>query len=320
MRKLYKLNYIRYYVALCLLLCTSILAGCSGTDGYINFSEAQSKEIIQDTVESNADYKERTLRVAFASVISPQKTRESYQIMVNELSMKLHRPVTLMQRKTYKELNELLSNGEVDIAFLSTGAYSSYRGAEPIEMLAMIQTNNTILYHTYLIVPKDSDIENFSDLEGKTFAFTDPLSYSGRLVIDYLLLAQNTTPEKYFSHYFYTYNHDKSIWAVANHLADAASIDSQIYDYMEYTNPHLLEKIKIIAKLNDAPTGPVVIRSSISPEEKAQLQQIFFHMHETENMKIALQDVLIDQFVPPQPDLYKDLKSKYNIIYNLPED
>ena len=79
----------------------------------------------------------------------------------------------------------------------------------------------------------DSDINSVSQLRNKTFAFTDPLSYSGRLAIDYMLWDDfGTTSAQFFHKCFYTYNHDKSIWAVTNKLADGAGIDSQIY-YIE---------------------------------------------------------------------------------------
>lgn len=316
MRKLHNFNYFIMILALFMLYLCS---GCGGTDGTIDFSHLRPKAEIQQAAQVDIHGGEKPLRVAFASVMSPQKTRESYQVIVNELSERLHRPVTLLQKKTYRELNMLLSNGAVDIAFLSTGAYASYIGSEPIELLAMVKTNNTVRYHTYVIVPKDSAAKNFSDLRGKVFAFTDPLSYSGRLAVDYLLLSQHATAEQYFDHYFYTYNHDKSLWAVANHLADGASIDSQIYDYMEYTNPHLLERIRILETLGDAPTGPVVVKSSLPEEEKSELQEIFFSLHQSAMVKKALQNAMIDQFVPPEPELYYDLKSKYNLIHNLPE-
>ena len=50
------------------------------------------------------------------------------------MSRQLDQPVVLIQKKTYEELNVLLANGEADIAFLSTGAYISYKGAYPIEL------------------------------------------------------------------------------------------------------------------------------------------------------------------------------------------
>ena len=304
------------YSLCCLLLCSLLLAGCSKTAGRIDFSSRV--DMMQEETDDSHEAENRPLRIAFASVISPEVTRQSYRQMVDYLSRQLGRPAVLIQRKTYEDLNILLANGGADVAFISTGAYASYRGMQPLELLAMTQTDGSIWYQTYLIVPRDSEVQDFSELRGKVFAFTDPLSYSGRLSIDYLLLDQKVAPERYFKRFFYTYNHDKSIWAVANHLADAASVDSQIYDYARRQNPQITERVRIIDVLPDAPSGPVAMRSDLSEDMKERLRELFYHMHEDPEMAGALQQVLIDRFLPPRPELYEELRKKYDMRRSLP--
>ena len=208
-----------------------LLAGCTEEKGYIDFTRRAA------TPEEPAS--ERPLVIAFAPVMSPEATRQPYERMVSYIAEKLDRPVTMVQKRGAAELDQLVAAGEADVAFLSTGAYTAYRGQEPIELLAMVETNGTILYRTFIIVAADSKIEDFASLKGSVFAFVDPLSHSGRLAVDYRLLEEGLTPEQYFGRIFYTHHHDKSIWAVANHLADGASIDNQIYEHLLQTNPQL---------------------------------------------------------------------------------
>lgn len=287
-------------------------AGCDRPSGRIDFTQPQPQ------TASAATTSVPPLRIAFASVISPKETRQSYQQFVNYISQQQQRPAILLQKRTYEELNKLMDNGDADIAFFSTGAYSAYHGKTPIELLAMAETNGSVLYQTYLIAAADSDITDFSQLRGRVFAFTDPLSYSGRQAIDFLLLDMNTSADAYFKSFFYTYNHDKSIWAVANHLADAASIDSQIYDFVNQRNPQLCENIRIFAVLPEAPTGPVVMRSDLPAAEKEALRRIFYSMNENPALHEAMERTLIDRFVPPEPELYAELRHKYNVRNNLP--
>lgn len=291
------------------LLAAGLCMLCSGCDrpqGYIDFEKSQNQTApVEDAAE-------KPLRIAFASVISPKETRQAYQVLVNYISQEQQRPAILLQRRTYAELNKLMADGDADIAFFSTGAYAAYRGQTPIELLAMVQTNGSVFYQTYLITAADSDITDFSQLQGRVFAFTDPLSYSGRQAVDFLLLDQGLTAETYFKRSFYTYNHDKSIWAVANHLADGASIDSQIYDFVMQTNPQLCQKTRIFAVLPQAPTGPVVMRSDLPETEKAQLRHIFYTMDLHPSLHEALEKALINKFVEPQPELYAKLQQTYN--------
>ena len=286
------------------------LAGCNKTENYIDFSKAQPVP----AKDYSGEKEQRPLIIALASVISPEETIKFYRIIAQHTAELTGHPTVLVQRKTYAEINMLLSNGEADIAFLSTGAYAAYHGMNEIELLAMAERDGDSLYSTDVIVHRDSTIYSLADLKGKTFAFTDPLSLSGHLVIENSLLNQNTMPEKYFKRYFYTYNHDKSLWAVANHIADAASIDSQIYEYAKLKTPELTERVRIIASLNPAPTGPLVIRKNLPTAQKEQLRQIFLEMNQDPDTAQAMQKLMIDRFVPPQPKLYEPLKKIYDRI------
>ena len=290
-------------VLLILAALALLFAGCGDEKGFIDFT--------RHAAAPAAPAAERPLVIAFAPVMSPEETRRPYERMTAYLAEKLGRPVTMVQKRGAAELDQLVAAGEADVAFLSTGAYTAYRGHEPIELLAMVETKGTILYRTFVIVAADSEIEDFASLKGHVFAFVDPLSHSGRLAVDYRLLEEGLTPEQYFGRIFYTHHHDKSIWAVANHLADGASIDNQIYEHIEQTNPQLAAKVRIIDELAVAPTGPVVVRQNLAPEEKEQLRRIFYEMADDEAMRPVLQSAVIDRFVPPDGGLYEPLRQKF---------
>lgn len=304
------------YFSMALLLICMLCAGCESMDGNIDFGKTQDSQMAEQGTETVAA---KPLRIAFASVISPIETRKSYQEMVQYIAKKMGRPAVLIQRKTYEELNMLLGAGEADVAFVSTGAYTSYNGMMPLELLAMVQTDNTVFYQAYIIVRSDSDIYDVGQLRGKTFAFTDPLSYSGRLAIDYMLLDDyGTTPEQFFHKCFYTFNHDKSIWAVINKLADGAGIDSQIYYFAKKSDPDIDQKIRIIRIMPPTPTGPVVMRQDLPQDVKDRLRTIFFHMDEEPELANAMHQAIIDKFVAPMPDAYDELKRKYQQKEKLP--
>lgn len=301
----------KQYAAVLFLLTVILLmlGGCrSGrVDSYINFKQANplpSAPPIDDTVQ-------RPLLIALATVLSPQETITNYRQIADYVSFKTGRPAVLVQRKTYEEVNMLLSNGEVDLAFMSTGAFSSYRGMREIELLAMAEFGGTVLYNAEIIVHKDSHFSDLEDLQGKVFAFTDPLSYSGHMVIVEHLGQRKALPETFFKRYFYTYSHDKSLWAVANKVADGASVDSQILDYVSVNTPDLMAKIKVIARVGPAPTGPVAVRKNMPLEQKNQLRAVFLGMHDNKQVHEAMKKLIIDRFVPPQPELYEPLQKLY---------
>ncbi|WP_342741774.1 phosphate/phosphite/phosphonate ABC transporter substrate-binding protein [Propionispira arboris] len=302
--------YRQFPLLLISFLCLFSLSGCNRTqsEDYIDFNKSQP--MVQDDITVKNE--QRPLVIALAAVISPQETIDCYRILAQRISTVTGHPTVLIQRKTYMEVNKLLSNGEADMAFLSTGSYVSYHGFYDIDILAMAALDDEIVYRPYIIVNKDSNIYSVEDLAGRTFAFTDPLSFSGHLIIEDMLHSQGTNPERYFKRYFYTYNHDKSIWAVAHHVADAASIDSQIYDYAKIKHPEITNNIRIISVLDAAPTGPVVVRKDLPQEQIEQLRQIFLEMNQDPDTAQAMKKLMIDRFISPQPERYIPLKKIYD--------
>ena len=69
--------------------------------------------------------------------------------------------------------------------------------------------------------------------------------------------------------------------------------------------------MRIIDELAVAPTGPVVVRQNLAPEEKEQLRRIFYEMADDEAMRPVLQSAVIDRFVPPDGGLYEPLRQKF---------
>ncbi len=299
---------MRIYV-LMLLLALLLGAGCaSNTDRFIDFSKPRP-------LDKNSSYHvsdQRPIRIALATVISPNETIAHYRKIADYISKHMGRPAVLIQRKTYEEVNMLMSNGDADLAFMSTGAFCAYRGLTEIELLSMVEHEQTTLYKAQIIVHKDSDLYSFQDLKGHTFAFTDPLSYSGHMAIIELLKPQNIRPEQYFSRYIYTYSHDKSIWAVATKAVEAASLDSMIFDYAQVRTPELTANLRTISYIGPLPTGPVVINKNLSAQQKENLRNIFHTMHEDPEMKPVLKGLLIDRFVLPNPELYRPLQKIYD--------
>lgn len=299
-----------------LVLVCLFLASCQKQASQMVYIDFTDKEIQLEPLQANESMR-KPIRIALASVISAKDTIGYYRKIADYVASQLDVPVILVQRNTYEEVNQLMANGAVDIAFSSTGAYGAYRGLTDVEILAMQQYQGNSLYNTYVIVNKGSNIESMEELRGKSFAFTDPLSFSGHLSVIQYLKNHKELPERYFNRFFYTYNHDKSIWAVANNLADGASIDSMIYDYAQEKTPDLVRQIRIIATIGSAPTGPIIMRKNLSTEMKAQLREIFLNMENSPEAQKGMQGLLIDRFVVPQPNLYEPLRNLYNRVDEL---
>lgn len=237
------------------------------------------------------------LRVSVAAVISPQGTAESYQPLLDYLSEKLERPVELVQRRTYQETNDLIARGEVDVAFVCTSAYILGHDDFGMELLAGPEVNGESVYYSLLIVPAGSTAESLEDLRGQVFAFTDPMSHTGRVYPTYLTQQLGQTPESFFARTFFTYSHDEAIYAVAAGLAAGAAVDSLVYDFALVRDPSLAERVRVIHRSPPFGIPPVVVSPGVRPQQRALLQEILLKMHEDPRGTRALHALGVEKFV-----------------------
>jgi len=244
------------------------------------------------------------LRVAVAAVISPKGTVESYAPLLDYLGQKLNRPVELVQRRTYMEVNDLIEQGGVDLAFVCTSAYIVGDEDFGMELLAAPQVKGETVYHAYLIVPANSQARDMADLKDKVFAFTDPISLTGRAYPTALVQQLGATPETFFSRTFFTYSHDEAIYAVANGLADGASVDSLVFDYALSRDPSLAQKVKVIHQSPPFGIPPVVVNPNLRPQVKADLQALLLGMNQDPAGQAALSAIGIERFVTLDDSAY----------------
>jgi phosphonate transport system substrate-binding protein len=260
----------------------------------------------------------RPLKVAIAAVISPQGSAESYAPLLDYLAKKLDRPVERVQRRTYSEVNELVRNGEVDMAFVCTSSYLVGSRGFGMQLLVAPQVNGEVAYRADVIVPANSPAQSFADLRGKVFAFTDPMSFSGRIYPTYLLQQMGESPDTFFDRTFLTYSHDDAIQAVASGLADGASVDNLVYDFAVKRDPSLAQRVRVIHVSPAFGMPPVVVSPSIRPQLRADLADILLHMDTDPQGRLALQALDYDRFVTVNDEDYQNAK-EVEALVNLSE-
>jgi phosphonate transport system substrate-binding protein len=286
-----------------IFLC--FFTGCAGDSDVkvVNFDK--TVEVAKPDVGASPD---KTLQVAVAAMISPKETFVYYRELLEYVGARLGRHVKLVQRKTYGEIDELLGNGLIDLAFLCSGPYAAGKDRYGFELLATPEIHGSHFYHAYLIVNAKIDYDRLEDLRGKVFAFTDPGSNTGRLVPLYWLAAMGEKPETFFKSTIYTYSHDNSIMAVAKGLVDGASVDGFIWDYYDQRNPSLTSKTRVIRKSEPYGIPPLVASRTLSTNLKERISNLLFSMHQDADGRRILRELLIDRFVPPRDDWYDSIR------------
>jgi len=248
------------------------------------------------------------LKIGVAAMISPKETVKYYKEIVDYIGEKAGVPVEMVQRESYDEMDNLLEKGEVKMAFICSGPYVRDKEKFGAELLVAPQSYGKPFYNAYIIVHKDSPITSLKELKGKSFAFTDPKSNTGKLVPTYMVAKQfKTTPEKFFSKVIYTKSHDKSIEAVAKKIVDGASVDSLIYEYAAKKNPVYTSLTKIIEKSPSYGIPPIVTTKDFDPKLKEKIKNVLLNMHNDPKGKRILDGIMVDKFI-----IIKD--SNYNSV------
>ncbi len=237
------------------------------------------------------------INICVGSMITPEEGYAYYKQLLDYIGEKLSMKVSFVEKRTYAEVNALLKNGGVDVAFVCGGPYVKGHDEFGLELLVAPVVDGKPIYYSYIIVGKNSSIEKFEELKGKTFAFADPLSNTGKLVPTYMLQKLKETPESFFSEYVYTYSHDNSIKAVAQGVVDGASVDSLIWDYMNKKECKYTKETRIIKISEPYGIPPVVVRPGISEDLKVKIKNVLLNMSGDTKGRRILEEMFIDRFV-----------------------
>lgn len=296
---------MRFLKSICLIVAILALAGCTGKNEPRKIDTGKKESIPMPAAKTD---RAGVIRIAVGGMITPKDGFGYYREFLDYIGRKTGRHIDFVDREDYAEINGLVKSGKVDLAFVCGGPYVDGHREFGMELLAAPRAYGDTVYYSYIIVHKDSPLRTFDDLRGKRFAFTDPLSNTGKLVPTFMLARRNETPETFFRGTVFTKSHDKSIRAVAQKIVDAAAVDSLIWEYENRTNPEFTSKTRIIEKSPPYGIPPVVVRHGLDPQLKEQLRAILLNAHLDSEGKKILDGMMIERFVVISDSAYDSIR------------
>lgn len=241
-------------------------------------------------------------------MITPVDTVKYYQAIIDYIGARIRQPVRMVHRRTYEEMDGLLERGEVKIAFICSAPYVKDRERFGVELLVAPSVNGSTRYQSYVIVHNDSHIKAFPELKGKSFAFTDPNSNTGKIYPTYLLKTMGYAPENFFGRSVYSYSHNKSVEMVAKKVVDGAAVESMVYEYMRKTGSPYARQTKIIKRSPPYGIPPVVVTRDVDPRLKSKVKEAFLSMRSSPKGKAILDAMMIDGFVEVSDSNYDTIR------------
>ncbi len=254
------------------------------------------------------------VKIGVSSMITPIDAVKYYQDIIDYIGEQIKHPVQMVNRKTYDEMDSLLEKGDIKIAFICSAPYVKNQAQFGIELLVGPIFNGKSVYHSYIIVHKESHIETFLELKGKVFAFTDPKSNTGKLYPTYLLKGMGFTPEKFFKKLLYSYSHNKSVEMVAKKIVDGAAMESIVYEHMLKAGSPYARRTRIIKRSPPFGIPPVVVTRDIDPGLRKKIRDAFLSMHKTKKGKAILDAMMIESFAEVHDKDYDSIREMQRVV------
>ena len=249
------------------------------------------------------------LRVGLSTMLAPRETLLRYGPLLDYLGRRLKRHVEVVLPRSHTEAVDLIRSGGVQVGFVSSYAYVKGRQEFGMEALAVPVYEGRPTHRSYILVRRYSGFEGFADLKGHTFAYTDPLSATGRLYPEALILDLKETADRFFDQTIFTSSDDRAIKALDQGLVDGAAVGSTMFDLAVLQDPDLSRRLRVLEASEPFGAPPVVVSPRLGSELKRQLQAALVSMPESPEGRKVLAGLYLDGYAEPETEWFEPVSA-----------
>jgi ABC-type phosphate/phosphonate transport system substrate-binding protein len=253
--------------------------------------------------------------LVFANFLAPNMT-SVYADVAARVGRALGAPARLIEGKSL----EWLRDGSVDVAFLCGLPYVRLCGEQPgrlrplaAPILDEARYQDRPVYFSDVIVRCDSPFRSFGDLRGHSWAYNEPGSFSGCLLVRHHLLEIGET-EAFFGRLTFSGRHQESIRQVLTGDVDAAAIDSHVLGVERLRNPDLAEEIRVLIALGPSTVPLIAATSTLSQAEQERVRHALCALGTDPVSRDVLASGLIRRFTPIDDRAYDDIRQKMALV------
>jgi len=216
-------------------------------------------------------------------------------------------PVDLQQRRTYKEVTQMLLEGALDAAWLCGYPYLQHK--DVLEIVAVPVWQGRPLYRSYLIVSAEDEATSLRDLEGDVHAFSDPDSNSGFLVTASDLARMGRRPEDFFRRTIFTYGHRNVVRAVSSGLVRSGSVDGYVWEVLADREPEMTRRTKVIVRSEWLGFPPICARGDRAQDaDLVAFRQAILGFDTSPEGRAALDLLQLDGMTAAGPELFDGIE------------
>lgn len=202
----------------------------------------------------------------------------------------------------WQERERRFDLGEIDVCWMCGWPYairadSPSAGLELIAapVMAAPRYLDRPVYFSDVVVRADSGFHSFTGLRGASWAYNEPMSHSGYMVVRQFLASQNIYGG-FFGSAIRSGSHAASIDLILNRSVDGSAIDSTVLEATLRRRPELRSFLRVVDTLGPSPAPPWVVRSSLPRHLRDALRKEFLGMHESAEGTAILRQAAVLRF------------------------
>jgi phosphonate transport system substrate-binding protein len=253
--------------------------------------------------------------LVFANFLAPNMTTV-YADVAARVGRALGTPARLIEGNGFDQLRD----GSIDVAFLCGLPYVRLCGERPgmlrplaAPILDEARYQDRPVYFSDVIVRRESPFRSFADLRGFSWAYNEPGSFSGCLLVRHHLLQMGET-EAFFGRLTFSGRHQESIRQVRSGEVDASAVDSHVLGVERLRNPDLAREIRMLIALGPS-TIPLVVATARLPEAaQHRVRDALCALGTDPVSRDVLASGLIRRFTPIDDRAYDDIRQKMAVV------
>ena len=241
-----------------------------------------------------------------------------YATAARRIGERLGRPALLVVPADYRRCGADLD----DVCFVCSIPYVLLARTEAIEMdviaapvLLGDRYEGRPVYFSDVVVRSDSRARRFEDLAGCRWAYNEPFSHSGFMVVLHHLAEIGATLG-FVASSVEAGSHDDAIRRVIDGRADWAAIDSQVLDIWRRQDPSRARRLRVVATLGPSTIQPVVASTRrLTLRGRRDATAALIDLAEDPTVRPLLDAAGIDRFVLARDGDYADIRRMFDRVH-----
>lgn len=209
----------------------------------------------------------------------------------------------------YSKLSAMLSEQPNTMAWTCGLPYVQDQQRYGQQLVSVPVIDGSAYYYSVVIARKQEKSKNLLDFENRIFAYSDPRSHSGVLVPMHVLKNAGVEMDKHFRLLLHTGNHESSIEAVINNLADVAVVNEYVWRGYRKNFPDKAAMINVLEQYGPYPFTPLVASSKLDKNVINHIQQILSEMSQKEDGIKILTEMGLQGFVVKPKEFYEPIRT-----------